>query len=142
MSDFAEADSLLGLKNSCNSGARCDSAAVIDGRMPGLRLTSLEPTPTVAPSRPAGVSIRALGDTGCEGFRHCQRGGGSARGGSGHRSRNRAIPIFLGESSGARAGAFAMLAPERVGRLVLSAFTWTGLGSPTLTKRGEALAFF
>ena len=35
-----------------------------------------------------------------------------------------------------------MLAPERVGRLVLSAFTWTGLGSPTLTKRGEALAFF
>jgi pimeloyl-ACP methyl ester carboxylesterase len=50
---------------------------------------------------------------------------------------------FLGESSGAlRAGAFAMIAPERVGRLVLSAFTWTGRGSPTLTKRGEALAFF
>ena len=50
---------------------------------------------------------------------------------------------FLGESSGAlRAGAFAMIAPERVGRLVLSAFTWTGRGSPTLAKRGEALAFF
>jgi len=50
---------------------------------------------------------------------------------------------FLGESSGAlRAGAFAMVAPERVGRLVLSAFTWTGQGSPTLAKRGEALAFF
>ena len=50
---------------------------------------------------------------------------------------------FLGESSGAlRAGAFAMVAPERVGRLALSAFTWTGRGSPTLAKRGEALAFF
>jgi alpha-beta hydrolase superfamily lysophospholipase len=50
---------------------------------------------------------------------------------------------FLGESSGAlRAGAFAMAAPERVGRLVLSAFTWTGQGSPTLAKRAEALAFF
>jgi alpha-beta hydrolase superfamily lysophospholipase len=50
---------------------------------------------------------------------------------------------FLGESSGAlRAGAFAMTAPERVGRLVLSAFTWTGRGSPTLAKRAEALAFF
>ena len=50
---------------------------------------------------------------------------------------------FLGESSGAlRASAFAMIAPERVGRLVLSAFTWTGRGSPTLAKRGEALAFF
>jgi len=50
---------------------------------------------------------------------------------------------FLGESSGAlRAGAFAMIAPERVGRLVLSAFTWTGRDSPTLAKRGEALAFF
>jgi len=45
---------------------------------------------------------------------------------------------FLGESSGAlRASAFAMIAPERVGRLVLSAFTWTGRGSPTLAKRGE-----
>ena len=50
---------------------------------------------------------------------------------------------FLGESSGAlRAGAFAMIAPERVGRLVLSAFTWTGRGSPTLAKRAEALASF
>ena len=35
-----------------------------------------------------------------------------------------------------------LFAPERVGRLVLSAFTWTGRGSPTLAKRGEALAFF
>jgi alpha-beta hydrolase superfamily lysophospholipase len=50
---------------------------------------------------------------------------------------------FLGESSGAlRAGVFATAAPERVGRLALSAFTWTGRGSPTLAKRGEAVDFF
>jgi pimeloyl-ACP methyl ester carboxylesterase len=47
----------------------------------------------------------------------------------------------FGESSGAlRAGAFAMAAPDRVGRLILEAFTWTGAGSPTLGKRAEAVA--
>lgn len=36
---------------------------------------------------------------------------------------------FLGESSGAlRAGAFAMVCPDRVDRLVLQAFVWTGDG--------------
>jgi pimeloyl-ACP methyl ester carboxylesterase len=50
---------------------------------------------------------------------------------------------FLGESSGAlRAGAFAMVAPERADRLVLAAFTYKGEGSPTLTKRAEQLAYF
>jgi alpha-beta hydrolase superfamily lysophospholipase len=50
---------------------------------------------------------------------------------------------FLGESSGAlRAGAFAMERPERVDRLVLGAFVWTGEGSPTLAKRGEQLDFY
>jgi pimeloyl-ACP methyl ester carboxylesterase len=50
---------------------------------------------------------------------------------------------FLGESSGAlRAGAFAMAAPDRVDRLVLEAFTWTGKGSPTLAKRAEALEYY
>jgi pimeloyl-ACP methyl ester carboxylesterase len=50
---------------------------------------------------------------------------------------------FLGESSGAlRAGAYAMVAPERAGRLVLAAFTYKGEGSPTLTKRAEQLAYF
>jgi pimeloyl-ACP methyl ester carboxylesterase len=50
---------------------------------------------------------------------------------------------FLGESSGAlRAGAFAMARPDRVDRLVLEAFVWTGEGSPTLAKRGEQLEFF
>jgi pimeloyl-ACP methyl ester carboxylesterase len=50
---------------------------------------------------------------------------------------------FLGESSGAlRAGAYAMVAPERAGRLVLAAFTYKGEGSPTLAKRAEQLAYF
>jgi alpha-beta hydrolase superfamily lysophospholipase len=50
---------------------------------------------------------------------------------------------FLGESSGAlRAGAFAMVVPERADRLVLAAFTYKGEGSPTLTKRAEQLAYF
>jgi alpha-beta hydrolase superfamily lysophospholipase len=50
---------------------------------------------------------------------------------------------FLGESSGAlRAGAFAMERPERVDRLVLEAFVWTGEGSPTLGKRAEDLAYY
>ena len=50
---------------------------------------------------------------------------------------------FYGSSSGAlRAGAFAMARPDRVDRLILAAFTWTGAGSPTLSKRAEALAYF
>ena len=50
---------------------------------------------------------------------------------------------FVGESSGAlRAGAFAMVAPDRVDRLVFAAFTYKGEGSPTLTKRAEQLAYF
>jgi pimeloyl-ACP methyl ester carboxylesterase len=50
---------------------------------------------------------------------------------------------FLGESSGAlRAGAFAMAHPERVDRLVLEAFTWTGKDSPTLSKRAAQVEFY
>src|SRR5437762_7204324 len=50
---------------------------------------------------------------------------------------------FLGESSGAlRAAAFAMARPERVGRLVLNAFTYTGRNSPTLAKRAEQVEYF
>ena len=50
---------------------------------------------------------------------------------------------FLGESSGAlRAGAFAMVAPERADRLVLAAFTYKGEGSPTLTKRAEQVEYY
>ncbi len=50
---------------------------------------------------------------------------------------------FMGESSGAlRAAAFATVRPERVGRLVLNAFTYTGRNSPTLAKRAEQLDYF
>jgi pimeloyl-ACP methyl ester carboxylesterase len=50
---------------------------------------------------------------------------------------------FLGESSGAlRAAAYAMVAPDRAGRLVLAAHTYTGKGSPTLAKRAENLEYF
>ena len=48
---------------------------------------------------------------------------------------------FLGESSGAlRAAAYAMIAPDHVGRMVLAAHTYTGKASPTLAKRAEGLA--
>jgi pimeloyl-ACP methyl ester carboxylesterase len=50
---------------------------------------------------------------------------------------------FMGESSGAiRAGAFAVAEPARVDRLVLEAFTYTGKGSPTLSKRAEQTEFY
>src|SRR6266699_549425 len=50
---------------------------------------------------------------------------------------------FMGESSGAlRAAAFAMARPERVARLVLNAFTYTGRNSPTLAKRAEQVEYF
>jgi pimeloyl-ACP methyl ester carboxylesterase len=50
---------------------------------------------------------------------------------------------FCGESSGAlRAGAFAMVRPERVDRLVLVALTYKGENSPTLSKRAEQLEYF
>ena len=50
---------------------------------------------------------------------------------------------YLGESSGAlRAGAFAMAQPDRVDRLVLEAFVWTGNGSPTLGKRAEQVEYY
>lgn len=51
--------------------------------------------------------------------------------------------MFYGQSSGAlRAAAFAQACPERVERLVLDAFVWTGKDAPTLVKRREALEFF
>ena len=43
---------------------------------------------------------------------------------------------YLGESSGAiRAGLFAQLAPDRVDRLVLCAFTYKGTDSPEMARR-------
>lgn len=50
---------------------------------------------------------------------------------------------LLGESSGAlRAARFAQENPDRAGRLVLVAFTWTGRGSPTLEQRARNLEYF
>ena len=50
---------------------------------------------------------------------------------------------YMGESSGAlRAGAFAVAHPDRVDRLVLAAFTYTGKGSPTLAKRAEQAEYY
>jgi alpha-beta hydrolase superfamily lysophospholipase len=50
---------------------------------------------------------------------------------------------FFGESSGGlRAGAYAMVRPDSVNRLVLAAFTYTGQGSPTLSDRAKQLEFY
>ena len=50
---------------------------------------------------------------------------------------------FFGESSGAlRAGAYAMVQPQRVNRLVFAATTYTGEGSPTLATRAQQLPFY
>ena len=50
---------------------------------------------------------------------------------------------MFGESSGGlRAGAYAMARPERVDRLVLTAFTYKGEGSPTLAQRAKQLDFY
>lgn len=50
---------------------------------------------------------------------------------------------FFGESSGGlRAGAFAVAQPQRVDRLIVAAFTYTGKGSPTLTQRAKRLDYY
>ncbi|WGF89567.1 alpha/beta hydrolase [Marinivivus vitaminiproducens] len=51
--------------------------------------------------------------------------------------------LVYGISSGAlRAAIFAMRHPERVARLALDAFVWTGAGSPTLEERAKKLDQF
>jgi pimeloyl-ACP methyl ester carboxylesterase len=50
---------------------------------------------------------------------------------------------YFGTSSGAiRAGAYAQAQPERVDRLVLSAFTYKGEGSPTLADRAKQVEYY
>jgi pimeloyl-ACP methyl ester carboxylesterase len=59
--------------------------------------------------------------------------------------RTRGVKKFFvyGISSGAlRAAAFAERHPERVARLALDAYVWTGEGSPTLEQRRKKLAEF
>jgi pimeloyl-ACP methyl ester carboxylesterase len=51
--------------------------------------------------------------------------------------------LVYGISSGAlKAALFAQRHPERVARLALDAFVWTGKGSPTLAERSKKLAEF
>jgi pimeloyl-ACP methyl ester carboxylesterase len=51
--------------------------------------------------------------------------------------------LLYGISSGAlKAAVFAQRHPERVARLALDAFVWTGEGSPTLAERKKKLAEF
>jgi len=51
--------------------------------------------------------------------------------------------LVYGISSGAlKAGLFAQRHPERVARLALDAFVWTGEGSPTLEQRRRKLPEF
>jgi len=59
--------------------------------------------------------------------------------------KTRGVKEFLvyGISSGAlRAALFAQRNPERIGRLALDAFVWTGKGSPTLAERAKKLPEF
>ncbi|MBZ5578172.1 MAG: alpha/beta fold hydrolase [Acidobacteriia bacterium] len=50
---------------------------------------------------------------------------------------------LCGESSGAlRAGAYAMARPDRIDRLVFTAFTYKGENSPTLTERAKQLDYY
>ena len=60
-------------------------------------------------------------------------------------AQTRGVQNFLtyGISSGAlRAALFAQRHPDRVARLVLDAFVWTGEGAPTLTERRKKLPQF
>ena len=60
-------------------------------------------------------------------------------------TKTRGVGKFLvyGISSGAlRAALFAQRHPERVARLALDAFVWTGKGSPTLAERAKKLPEF
>jgi pimeloyl-ACP methyl ester carboxylesterase len=59
------------------------------------------------------------------------------------RTRNCGPLLVYGISSGAlRAAAFTERHPERVKRLALDAFVWTGKGSPTLAERAKKLPEF
>ncbi len=86
-----------------------------------------------------------------EGYGRSDKTSGNSNIADGVRDLQASIPIVLretgaesvqmfGQSSGAlRAAAYAASNPERVERLVLAAFVWTGDGAPTLIKRRERL---
>jgi len=89
-----------------------------------------------------------------EGYGKSSRTSGNSDIASGVEDLKAAIPIvvketgrdkmhFYGTSSGAiRAGAYSMNEPERVDRLVLSAFTYKGEDAPTLKQRAQKLEYY
>ena len=89
-----------------------------------------------------------------EGYGKSSRTSGNSDIASGVEDLKAAIPIvaretgrdkyhFYGTSSGGlRAGAYAMVAPERVDRLVVAAFTYKGENAPTLQERAKQLEYY
>jgi alpha-beta hydrolase superfamily lysophospholipase len=87
-----------------------------------------------------------------DGYGHSGSSGNSSDIASGVEDLKAAIPVVLretgqskvhmyGTSSGAiRAGAYAQAQPERVDRLVMSAFTYKGTGAPEIGRRQQRLA--
>lgn len=54
----------------------------------------------------------------------------------------KALCLYGGSSGALRAALFTQRRPERVARLALDAFVWTGEGSPTLAERRKRLPIF
>ena len=89
-----------------------------------------------------------------EGYGHSSKGPGNSDIAAGAEDLKAASEVVLretgqsrfhlyGESAGSlRAGVFAMQEPQRVNRLILMAFTWTGEGSSTLSKRAESVDYY
>jgi len=89
-----------------------------------------------------------------EGYGRSSKAAGKATVADGVEDLKAAVPVIAKEtgqqryhlygqsSGGLRVGAYAMAQPERVDRLVLAAFTYTGAGSPTLTDRAKQAEFF
>jgi alpha-beta hydrolase superfamily lysophospholipase len=89
-----------------------------------------------------------------EGYGKSSRTAGNSDIASGVEDLKAAMPIVVketgrqkvhmyGTSSGAiRAGAYAMVEPEHVDRLVLSAFTYKGENAPTLQQRAKQLEYY
>ncbi len=89
-----------------------------------------------------------------EGYGHSSQGPGNSDIATGAEDLKAASEVVLretgqsrfhlyGESAGSlRAGVFAMHEPQRVNRLILMAFTWTGEGSSTLSKRAESVDYY
>ncbi len=89
-----------------------------------------------------------------EGYGHSSQGPGNSDIATGAEDLKAASEVVLretgqprfhlyGESAGSlRAGVFAMQEPQRVDRLILMAFTWTGQGSSTLAKRAQSVEYY